>query len=148
MSENTDPTPETTEDTPAPEGAEDEHQDADDTKAQNAEAAKYRRRLRDAQAELKSVTAQLDAVQRQQAESLIAASGVKPEAIWAVTELAGVLDDDGSVSEEKIAEAVTAAREKFGIAKPAKGSLVPGVGNQPIGNPRVNRWSEAFAPKR
>lgn len=149
----TEPTEPTQEDTAA---ELDEHQEAtpeddsgeDDEKAMNAEAAKWRRRLRESQSELKSVTEQLDAVQRQQAEALIAASGVKPQAVWAVTELAGVLDDDGSVSAEKVAEAVTAAREKFGIARPAKGSIVPGVGNQPAGNPRIDRWQEAFSPKR
>ena len=155
MSDETpiEPTEPTQEDTAA---ELDEHQEAipeddsgeDDEKAMNAEAAKWRRKLRDTQSELKAVTAQLDAVQRQQAEALIAASGVKPQAVWAVTELAGVLDDDGSVSAEKVSEAVAAAREKFGIAKLSKGNVVPGVGNQPAGNPRVDRWQQAFSPKR
>lgn len=125
-----------------------EHQDEqDDTKAQNAEAAKYRRRLREAQAELKTVTAQLDAVQRQQIEAMLEPSGVKPEAIWAVTELAELLDDTGSIDPDKLAGAIEAAREKFGIPKISKGNYVPGVGNQPSAIPRADAWTDAFKPK-
>lgn len=113
----------------------------------NAEAAKYRRRLRDAEKQRDELAARVTALQRRQAEAMLPAA-VKPAAVWAVTELADVLDDDGSVDAAKLDAAVTAAREHFGITKPAKGTHVPGVGNQPDGRPRADGWKQAFTPSR
>lgn len=120
----------------------------EDTKSVSAEAAKYRRRLREAQAELKSVTERLDTVQRQQVESMITESNVKPDAVWATTEIGELLAEDGSVDAQKVADAVIAAREKFGIGSPPKGTHVPGLGNQPGATPKSDTWRDAFAPSR
>lgn len=114
----------------------------------NGEAAKWRRRLRDAEAERDALAARLEAVQRQQVENLLDASGVKPKAVWAVAELADLLADDGTIDPEQVTNAVAVARDKFGIAKPAKGTVVPGVGNQPNGVPSTDKWKEAFTPAR
>jgi hypothetical protein len=122
--------------------------DGDESKSANAEAAKYRRRLRDSQAQLGSVTAQLDAVQRQQVELLIAESGVKPTAVWSVTGVAELLGDDGAIDTEKVTAAVETAREKFGIPKRQKGNFVPGVGNQPSAMPKTDTWTDAFSPPK
>ncbi len=122
--------------------------DGETGKTANTEAAKYRRRLRDAQAELESVTAQLDAVQRQQVELLIAAKGVKPTAVWSVTDVAALLGDDGAIDTEKVTAAVETAREKFGISKRQKGNYVPGVGNQPSSPPKTDTWTNAFSPPK
>jgi hypothetical protein len=122
--------------------------DDGDGKSANAEAAKYRRRLRDSQAQLEYVTAQLDAVQRQQVELLIAESGVKPTAVWSVTGVAELLGDDGAIDTEKVTAAVETAREKFGIPKRQKGNYVPGVGNQPSSPPKTDTWQTAFSPPK
>lgn len=113
----------------------------------NVEAAKYRRRLREAEQQRDELAARVSALQRRQAEAMLPAA-VKPAAVWAVTELADVLDDDGLVDAAKLDAAVTAAREHFGITKPAKGTFVPGVGNQPDGRPRADGWKQAFTPSR
>ena len=114
----------------------------------NAEAARWRRRLRDTEAELKAVTAQLDAVQRQQVEAALSEFAVKPDALWSVATLPDLLAEDGSVSADKLAQAIDTARERFGIPKQSVGSHVPGIGNQPNTVPRVNRWREAFTPAK
>lgn len=112
----------------------------------NAEAAKYRKKLREAETERDTLAQRLEAVQRQQVEALL--GGVKPEALWAVTELAALLTDEGTIDADKVTAAIDAAREKFGITKPQKGTHVPGIGNRPTIAPAVDRWKEAFTPAR
>lgn len=149
---DTDTAPEVVEpeaaDTPEPEAA--EAADAvEDTPAEpDKEAAKFRRKLRETEKERDTLAARVEALQRAQAETLLTASGVKPQAVWAVAELGDVLAEDGTIDTDKLDKAVATAREKFGIAKPAKGNLVRGVGNQPAGRPRLDAWREAFTPKR
>ncbi|HPY26005.1 MAG TPA: hypothetical protein PLK19_16980 [Mycobacterium sp.] len=126
-----------------------EAEQPDDTTEQespNSEAAKYRKRLREAEAERDTLAQRLEAVQRQQVEALL--GGVKPEALWAVTELAALLTEDGSIDADKVTAAIDAAREKFGITKPSKGNHVPGIGNRPTIAPAVDKWKEAFTPNR
>lgn len=119
-----------------------------DTPEGHGEAAKYRRKLREAEKERDQLAARLEATQRAQAESLITATGVKPAAVWAATNLADVLDDDGAVDPGKVTAAVTAARDSFGINPIGKGAHVPGLGNQPNVPPKTDRWVEAFTGKR
>lgn len=144
---DTETTPEAvdaTEDTTAAEDHTEPPEDDDGSR----EAAKWRRKLRDTEGERDALAARLEAVQRQQIENLLAASGVKPQAVWAVAELADLLADDGSIDTDSVTKAVTAARERFGIATPGKGSVVPGVGNQPTITPQTDAWKEAFTPAR
>lgn len=112
----------------------------------NSEAAKYRRKLREAEAERDTLAQRLEAVQRQQVEALL--GGVKPEALWAVAELAELLTDEGTIDADKVSAAIDAARERFGIAKPSPGTHVPGIGNRPTIAPAADRWKEAFQPSR
>lgn len=136
-----DTTPETVEGTTGP----DEDTAEPDS---NKEAAKYRRKLREAEKQRDELAARVEALQRAQAEGLLAASGVKPQAVFAVAELADLLGDDGTIDADKLTAAVETAREKFGIAKPTKGNLVPGVGSQPNRVPKADAWREAFTPSR
>lgn len=122
-------------------------QDDDETDGGNAEAARYRRRLREAERQRDELAARVAALQQQQAERMLPA-GIKPDAVWAVTGLADVLDGDGLVDRDKLDAAVVAARERFGITKPSKGTHVPGVGNQPDRTPRIDGWRQAFTPSR
>lgn len=114
----------------------------------NAEAARYRRKLRKAEGERDALAQRLETLQRQQADTLITATGVKPDAVYAVAELADLLTDDGGIDPEKVTAAIAAARDRFGITKPAKGTHVPGVGNQPSATLTVDTWREAFTPSR
>lgn len=116
--------------------------------AGNAEAARWRRKLRDAEGERDALAQRLEAVQRQSVEGLLTASGVKAQAVFAVAELADLLGEDGSIDTDKVGQAVEAAREKFGIAKPTKGNLIPGVGHQPSQMPKLDAWKDAFTPPR
>lgn len=145
MSDTVNESPEAVESDDSAEPADTEHQD--DAESMNAEAAKWRRRLRDTQAELESATAQLDRVQRQQVEYLLTRTGVKPDAVFAVTGLSDLLDEDGGIDAEKLAAAVATASDRFGIVKPPKGNHVPGVGGQPSVLPRVDAWRNAFSPR-
>lgn len=123
-----------------------EQPEDDETGTGTGEAAKYRRRLREAEAQLKTVTEHLHAVQRQQVEAQLATVGVKPDAVFAVTGLADLLAEDGSLDADKITAAVETARETFGIPKKPAGSAIPGIGNQPRHTPQTDKWSEAFSP--
>lgn len=113
----------------APEGSESvEHEDAADDANPNREAAKWRTKLRESEAQVATLTGQLEAAQRAFAEHLASADGLKPEALWASgVELADLLAEDGRPDAGKVAEAVDAARSKLGIRRgpkvnPAQGS--------------------------
>ncbi len=100
----------------------------------NGEAAKFRRQLRDAETERDGLRTQLDTIRRGEVERLAAATVARPGAIWkAGVELADVLDDNGRVDPAKVTEAVRAAAEQLGLARPVPQSrrpaFNPGQGN-------------------
>ncbi|WP_142391347.1 hypothetical protein [Mycobacterium sp. ENV421] len=124
--------------TPAADSEVDEDQGADEDQDDAAdegpgrEAAKYRRRLRDTEAERDALAARVEALQRAEVERQATVGGLKPAALWASgTELAGLLGDDGTVDESKVSAAIAGARESLGIPKPPGGNYVKGEG-QPI----------------
>lgn len=132
--EATEATPDTDQDTP------------EDDPGQ--EAARWRRKLRETEKVRDDLAARVEALQRQQVGRLLEGHNVKPEALYAAVELADLLGEDGTVDAEKLSAAVATVREKFGIVKTPKGTVVPGVGRQPLATPRLDRWSEAFKPRR
>lgn len=106
-------------DTTVDQDSADEDQDDDAGDGPGREAAKYRRRLRDAEAERDQLAEQIVAWQRAEVERQATAGGLKPAALWASgTELAGLLGDDGTVDESKVSAAISGARESLGIPKP------------------------------
>lgn len=115
-------------------GAEvDEDQDDDDGAGKGGrEAAKYRRRLREAEAQRDQLAGQVEAMQRAEVERLATADGLKPAALWAGAELAGLLADDGTVDGAKVSAAIEAAREQLGIPAPPVGPRVPNEGRSPV----------------
>lgn len=114
----------------------------------NDEAARFRIRLRDTEAQRDQLAANAESLQRQSVEDLLAGTNVKPAALWKVTDLDALVGDDGLVDENQVAAAVATAREHFGITPPQKGNHVPGVGNQPAGIPKADPFTEAFRPHR
>lgn len=106
-------------------------QDDDAGDGSGREAAKYRRRLRAAEAERDALKGTVEAMQRAEVERLATADGLKPAALWAGAELAGLLGDDGTVDGAKVAAAIGAAREQLGIPVPPVGPRVPREG-QPL----------------
>lgn len=148
-----------------PEDSADEHQaddeadtpdEADEESTPNSEAAKWRHKFRDEQnthketrVALESMTARVESLQRQQVESLLDAAKVKPAALWATTELASLLAEDGTVDPKAVKTAIDAARKTLGIAPVGKGNIVPGIGQRPDGQPRTQTaFADAFKPKR
>ena len=99
------------------------------------EAAKYRRKLRDAETERDSLATQLESMQRQHVEAIAGRETLKPAAMWATTDLASLINEDGTVSAEAVAAAIRNAQETLGIQV---GLYVPYEGYSPA-NPPVRR---------
>jgi hypothetical protein len=123
--------------------------DGDDPKA-NREAAKYRRRLRETEAERDSLAQRVERMQRAEVERISAERLAEPDDLWTFgTALADVLTDDGDVN----ADAVQAAVEALLTARPRLAKAVPvpfpdlaqGV-RQTTSSPVS--WSDAINPKR
>jgi hypothetical protein len=114
------------------------------------EAAKWRKQLREVEAQRDSLVGTVQALQRAQVDAAVAATGLKPAALWASgAQLSDLVADDGTPDQAKITAAVAAAREQLGIDNdrrpktPARG-LTSGA-TSPRPEP-VNKWREAFAP--
>lgn len=129
--------------TGAPEAAEDTTGPQDDVKA-GKEAARYRRQLRETEAERDTLRERVEAMQRAEVERL-AGHLSQPSAIWAAgVELADVLDEDGNVDPGKVTPAVTAAAESLGLARASRTPRPdPSQGATGTG-PRRNEWAEAL----
>jgi predicted acylesterase/phospholipase RssA len=93
---------------------------ADDGGRQNREAAKYRRRLRAAEAERDQLAQKLEAMQRNEIDRQAEAAQLKPAALWASAALPDLLADDGAVDGDKVDAAITAARQALGVPQPKK----------------------------
>lgn len=126
---------------PAPEGADDKGDDEPITG--NKEAAKYRTRLRETEAERDTLTGQLEAAHKHIAEGLAAKAGLpKPAALWATgLTVADALDDAGNVDPAKIATHVAEVKESLGIHP--VGNHVPREGNNST-HTASDSWSKAF----
>lgn len=137
----TDPT--TTEDT-----EDTERDERDDSKA-GREAAKYRRQLRDTEAERDELRSTVETLQRRMVEDAAKSQVSKPEALWAAgVELSSLLGDDGLPDELKIRAACKDASERLGLSRPTGGNYVPNEGKY-TGGPHLNAdsFADAFGPK-
>lgn len=115
----------------------DDTQDDDAAGKGNREAAKYRRRLRDAEAERDTLKATVESLQRAEVERQAAGDGLKPAALWSSAELGDLLADDGTVDAARVSAAVAVAREQLGIPNPPpRGNYVKGEGRSPGRPPR------------
>jgi hypothetical protein len=111
-------------------------EDQDDHAGPGREAARYRRRLREAEAERDTLKATVESLQRAEVERQATADGLRPAALWAGgAELAGLLGDDGAVDGSKVSAAVAAAREQLGIPKPAHNTREGRHVGRPAGKP-------------
>lgn len=113
----------------------------------NREAAKYRRQLREAEAARDALSTRLEGMQRAQVEAMVDLA--QPRALWAVTELADLLDDDGNVDSEKVAAAMTRARDELGAStrdQPVFES--PSTHRTNSAPPASEAFVQAFEPKR
>lgn len=99
-----------------------EQTEAPEDTSGNAEAAKYRRRLRETEAERDALTSRLEAMQYAEALRL-AADLAEPGDLFTIggVTVADLLDEAGDIDTGKVAEAVTALLEKRpGLHKDAR----------------------------
>ena len=144
MSEATTETTEPTAEVEQPTEVEDTEQQQD---GGNAEAAKYRRRLREAEGERDALAGRLENMQRAEAERLAAEHLAKGAGIWTTTALSDVLDDDGNVDPDRVAQAAQDARENIGLA-PAHGTPRPDPSQGALGQPiQQPTFETAFGPR-
>ncbi len=74
-----------------------------------AEAAKYRRRLRETEARATALAGRVETMQKREVERLVATDLATPADVWLTdTTMADLLDDDGEIDPAKVGEAVTA----------------------------------------
>ena len=76
---------------------------ADEHSPNDKEAAKYRRRLREAEKERDGLQSRLESLQRGEVERLAADKLADPADVWRDgAELSGLLNDDGNIDVEKV----------------------------------------------
>src|SRR5699024_10380117 len=121
----------------------------EDTSKAGQEAANYRRRLREAEAERDALTTRLEQLQRAEVERLAEQHIAKGSGLWAATELADMLDEDGNIDPAKVTAAARAAREQLGLSAPVTGPVIPTQGDAPAHHvPDRPDWAGAFGPSR
>lgn len=80
------------------------------------EAARYRRQLREAEAERDELRGQVETLRRAQAEKLAQAQGLTAAALWSSgVSLEDLTAEDGTIDPASVTVAVKTAREAFGI---------------------------------
>ena len=113
----------------------------------NKEAAKYRTRLRETEAERDHLATQVENLRRASVEDRLKTHRVPAAGFWASgVQLQDLLDEDGNLDDEAIKTAAETAVETLGLERAgARGPYVPKEGN--VTNPRGNRsWEDAFRP--
>jgi hypothetical protein len=121
--------------------------DDDDDGNPNREAAKWRTKLRDTEAQRDALATQLANMQRAAVDTQVTALGIKPAALWASgANLNDLLTDEGIPDMKKVEAAATAARDTLGLitVKPTPKRMQSGAGTPP---PARDKWQEAFAPQ-
>lgn len=102
----------------------------------NPEAAKYRTRLRETEAQRDALAARVETFQRADVHRLAAGHLSEPGDLFDVggTTLAELLDEDGNVDEQLVTDAITAllqSRPGLGKPQPQKHSSGFGLGHRP-----------------
>ncbi|OBA87128.1 hypothetical protein A5642_20550 [Mycolicibacterium mucogenicum] len=107
----------------------------------NREAAKYRRKLRETEAERDTLVQRLESMQRAEAERLAGEHLAKGVALWlGDTALADLLNGDGNVDPDKVAHRASQVRDEFGLYPPnRKQNVVPREGENPQAGRRSTR---------
>ncbi|KUI37594.1 hypothetical protein AU195_18270 [Mycobacterium sp. IS-1496] len=106
--------------------------ESDESGNGNREAAKYRRRLRDTEAERDTLAARLEGMQRAEAERQAGELLTKGAALWAGgTTVSDLLNEHGELDSGKIQARAAEIREQFGIPQPRSGLHVPREGYSP-----------------
>lgn len=114
----------------------------------NAEAAKYRRQLREVEAERDTLAERLTTLQRTEVERLAADHIAVGSSLWLTgTELADLLNDDGTVNPDAVKTAAKAAIDDhgLGVSKTAPvAPIVPEAGTTPSKDNYRKSFEAAF----
>jgi len=123
---------------------------SDDTRDGGKEAAKWRRKLRDTEAERDALADRLGALQKQVVESTVTAAGVKPAGFWASgATLEDLLDESGGVDAAKLDQAINAAVGTLGLKRqPRAPKPDPNARRVTNHHGEVSGWREALRPGR
>jgi len=140
--------------TPVVERQQDEEEGAGRGRS-NAEAARRRVELREAQAERDTLRQQVEGLRRAEVERLASSQLAQPGDLFTVAQvqLADLLDDEGRVDPEAVEKAVTgllATRPGLRLTSPRPGGGVPSHGlgyRRPIA-PGAPTWSDVVAGSR
>lgn len=143
------PTPGPETPTDPPEGSTGPQEEPEETaEDSNREAAKYRRRLRDTEADRDRLATQVEALQRAEIDRLATAEGIKPEALWASgANLAEMLTTDGTVDPDRVTIAANAAEQTLGLNRRRRGNHVPAEGRQVAHALPKRSFADAFKPR-
>lgn len=127
----------------------------DDDAEPRGRSAQYRKRAQDAEARAVEVEAQaaehvatIERLQRLHVEQVVTAAGVKPGAVFAVTELADLLGEDGLPDPAKIEAAIDLARDQLGVRRyehPVQRQLGMRSGAAGHPQPKKDGWAAAFS---
>ena len=115
-----------------------------ETQDARGEAAKYRRRLRETEAERDALNGRVEAAQRALVDHLASTVGrIRPGALWASgAKLADLLDADGNVDQAAVTTACDSAAKTLGLAHIPKPDRSQGMGGT-----SGNGWTDAFRPR-
>lgn len=147
--------PSTTDAEQAPEGeldsraTPDETEVPDEPESQSKREARYRIKLREAEAERDTLRQTVEAMQRREVERLAAEHLTKPAALWtAGVELSSLVAEDGTVNPDLVTAAAQDARQQLGLedprAKLRRGPLVPREGLSLSSGGNSGTWVDAF----
>ncbi|MCV7317257.1 hypothetical protein H7J77_17115 [Mycolicibacillus parakoreensis] len=104
-------------------------QSEDKSTSANREAAGYRRRLRDVEAERDELAASLNTLRKAEIERLAGEHLRVGSAIWASgTDLESLLTEDGGIDAEAVKAAAVAARDELGLEANTPRNYVPTEG--------------------
>lgn len=125
-------------------GQEQEQEQEQEHTSPNAEAAKYRRRLRDTETKLEELTHKHDALLRSTVETMTA-DNVPAAALWdSGATLEDLLGDDGLPDQGKVRDAAQAAAERYQVGKvPRRPQPVPEAGRTSL-NQGKPTWGDAL----
>lgn len=120
----------------------------EDDPREGREAARYRRRLRETEAERDTLAARVEALQRAAVEREASGALARPEALWAAgVDLAGLLTDEGTVDAAKVAQAVEDARDRLGLAPAVRTPRADPTQGGRGGIEVAPRFEDAFTPR-
>ena len=119
---------------------------SDDSSKVVREAAKYRKRAQEAEAERDQLRDRLTTAHRTIAESMTGLR--KPSALWATgTTVDDLLDDDGDLDPIKVQAAARTVVDELGIATAPKPDRSQGGGEWDAPDPK-EQFTAAFGPKQ